>query len=300
MKTAILSDAHGNLPALKAVINDAYDAGSSEFWYLGDAVGYLPYPYQVWDELQCLNIQPESWLAGNHEWGLLGRLERQELALEGTIYSLPVYSYIAWPILTLQQKTLANQRQMLDHLGSLPVMSSPRQGIYLGHGSFNEDEATSLIREEKQPAFDQTTLDSLEQRLWTAVRYAPNSGGKPRFLALGHTHLAGIWFGVQEENDYRWRRHDKDCWQAREYDRRYPVLVNPGSVGVSRDGTGCSSYALVSWQDDADKMVECIEIRRVWYDQSDLEKVMAQNEVYKKLLDSGNWFPCRKPHDKGA
>ena len=78
MKTAILSDVHGNLPALHAVIEDAYDASVTEFWYLGDAVGYGPYPFQVWQELQQLEIANEAWLAGNHEWGLLGKLIRSD------------------------------------------------------------------------------------------------------------------------------------------------------------------------------------------------------------------------------
>lgn len=294
MKTAVLSDAHGNLPALKAVLDNAFSTGVSDFWYLGDAVGYMPYPYQVWDELQCLNIQPEAWLAGNHEWGLLGKLERKELQLEGEVYSLAMYSYIAWPILLLQQKALADQHTMLEHLASLPVMSSPRRGIYLGHGSFSKDVVTSLIREEKQPAFGQETLDQLTERAWENVRYVPESGGTPRLLCLGHTHLAGIWTGHQKEFDYRWQKHDHPVWQADSPAMITPILLNPGSVGLSRDGRGCALYAIISWQDGDCTIPQHIEIRRVPYDQTELQKKMAEIDEYKKLLTSGFWFPCRE------
>jgi hypothetical protein len=287
--TAVLSDAHGNLPALKAVIHDAYNAGASEFWYLGDAVGYLPYPYQVWDELQCLNIQPEAWLAGNHEWGLLGKLERRKLKIGDGEYTLPLYSYIAWPILQLQREALANQQTMLAHLSALPVMSSPRRGIYLGHGAFCEDETISLIREVKNPSLSKANLDKLMQQEWP-VRYASGAGGIPRLLALGHTHLPGIWFAHLEDQDFRWRPFKNLYWQPSEIVNT-PILLNPGSVGLSRDGDGCASYALIKWLSDDN--IGSIEIRRIWYDQSQLRELMEQTEEYQTLLHSGYWFECQ-------
>ncbi len=287
MKTAILSDAHSNLPALRAVIEDADNAGVTEFWYLGDAVGYGPYPFQVWQELRQLGIAPEAWLAGNHEWGLSGRLNRSELQLdEEHTFSIPYYNRVAWPILLLQRQTLENQTSMMEQLTGLPVMGSPRPGIYLGHGSFHQDELTCVVRETKTPTFNQDDLNNLTDRQWP-VRYAPRSGGRPYFLALGHTHLPGIWRGVhQSENgDIRWQGQEQQAILGNL--AANPILVNPGSVGFSRNGDGCASYALVDWDN------EQVEIRRICYSQEVLRREMQKISEYRALLDKGLLFECR-------
>jgi len=70
MRYAILSDIHGNLEALEAVM-DALSAESVEAYLsIGDVVGYGANPKE------CINIlrslEPEVLIAGNHEWGVLG------------------------------------------------------------------------------------------------------------------------------------------------------------------------------------------------------------------------------------
>jgi putative phosphoesterase len=47
LKIAVLSDVHGNLPALESVLVDAKKHGAEQIWYLGDFVGYIPYPNEV-------------------------------------------------------------------------------------------------------------------------------------------------------------------------------------------------------------------------------------------------------------
>lgn len=65
---AILSDTHGNLPALEAVIHDAKMRGCNRFISLGDVVGYYAQPGECIDLLrhqEALNI------LGNHDSYLL-------------------------------------------------------------------------------------------------------------------------------------------------------------------------------------------------------------------------------------
>lgn len=49
MKYALISDIHGNLPALKAVINDARENKVDHFIFLGDYCIGLGYPNEVVD-----------------------------------------------------------------------------------------------------------------------------------------------------------------------------------------------------------------------------------------------------------
>lgn len=61
---AILSDIHGNLPALEAVIVDAKKRGCTRFISLGDVVGYYAQPGECIDLLRSLNIPN---ILGNHD-----------------------------------------------------------------------------------------------------------------------------------------------------------------------------------------------------------------------------------------
>lgn len=64
MKVAVLSDVHGNLPALEAVLRDARRRRPNEIWNLGDLVGYGPYPEET---VQRLRDEDVVNIAGNYD-----------------------------------------------------------------------------------------------------------------------------------------------------------------------------------------------------------------------------------------
>jgi putative phosphoesterase len=64
MKLAVLSDIHGNLPALQAVLAEARDAGADLIVNLGDIVSGPLWPQQTAKYLQALALPT---IAGNHE-----------------------------------------------------------------------------------------------------------------------------------------------------------------------------------------------------------------------------------------
>ena len=70
MRIAVLSDIHGNLPALEAVLEalKPYDA----VWQLGDIVGYGPQPDEVVARLAEENA---TGVRGNHDAAALGELD---------------------------------------------------------------------------------------------------------------------------------------------------------------------------------------------------------------------------------
>jgi predicted phosphodiesterase len=70
MRIAVLSDIHGNLPALEAVLEalKPYDA----IWQLGDIVGYGPQPDEVVARLAEENA---TGVRGNHDAAALGELD---------------------------------------------------------------------------------------------------------------------------------------------------------------------------------------------------------------------------------
>lgn len=56
MRFAILADIHANLPALRAVLDDAVSLGCDAIWCLGDVVGRGPHPDEVVTELRALQV----------------------------------------------------------------------------------------------------------------------------------------------------------------------------------------------------------------------------------------------------
>ena len=70
MRIAVLSDIHGNLPALEAVLAalKPYDA----IWQLGDVVGYGPQPDEV---VARLVEEGAIGVRGNHDAAAIGQLE---------------------------------------------------------------------------------------------------------------------------------------------------------------------------------------------------------------------------------
>ena len=73
MRIAVVSDIHGNLVALRAVLDHA---GSVEaVWCLGDTVGYGPEPDACVHELRA---REHLAVAGNHDWAAVGKIGTEE------------------------------------------------------------------------------------------------------------------------------------------------------------------------------------------------------------------------------
>ena len=140
MRIAVLSDIHGNLPALEAVLEalKPYDA----LWQLGDVVGYGPQPNEVVARLAQENA---TGVRGNHDAAALGDLETDSfnddarIAVEWTAGQLSGTTR-AW-LATLPQRSI-----------SLPftlVHGSPRDPTW-------EYIFTSSVARANLPAFETT------------------------------------------------------------------------------------------------------------------------------------------------
>jgi putative phosphoesterase len=69
MKTAFISDIHGNYEALKAVLAEIDQLGIEHVVCAGDIVGYYSQVNECCDELRSRKIQS---VMGNHDWYLAG------------------------------------------------------------------------------------------------------------------------------------------------------------------------------------------------------------------------------------
>jgi putative phosphoesterase len=80
MLIAFISDIHGNMPALEAVVADAKTRGASRLICVGDIVGYGPFPNEV---CHFLEEQRITTIIGNYDQKVLEVADRGPTAAAG-------------------------------------------------------------------------------------------------------------------------------------------------------------------------------------------------------------------------
>jgi putative phosphoesterase len=128
MRIAVIADLHANLPALRAVLDDAAKIGCEAVFCVGDVVGRGPHPNEVVDELRRLEIQT---VQGN--WDEAVGMDREQ---PGSAWSSPEseaagLASLAW---TAERITDAN-RAWLRNLPTTLRVNIEGRSIFLFHGS---------------------------------------------------------------------------------------------------------------------------------------------------------------------
>jgi len=72
---ALISDIHGNLPALEAVMSDMQRHDAEVVWNLGDMLGYAPFPNEVLDTLRAAEAIS---IIGNYDQKVLAFAEKRK------------------------------------------------------------------------------------------------------------------------------------------------------------------------------------------------------------------------------
>jgi predicted phosphodiesterase len=249
-KIAVISDIHGNLPALEAALAAIRSEGISEVVCLGDVVGYGADPgrclERVWDACTVL-------VRGNHEEALLNPAAARSFN--------PVARFaIEWT------------RRIVDwdHLGMASAMRPMFEGgdrLLLVHDSPVPTPRGGYLHDARDAALAFRGFDS-------------------RVCVVGHTHVpagfvvngisAGDKIGADDVETIA--LSDGEDWS---WPRDGRAILNPGSVGQPRDGDPRASFAVI----DLDR--ETFGLRRVEYDiaraQDDLRRVGLPSPLVDRL-----------------
>lgn len=205
---AIISDIHGNMEALQAVLADIRSQGIETIYCLGDIVGYGPNPRE------CIDLVRENCAAtllGNHDQGALFDPEGFNAGAERAIF---------WTRQVLESGPGAEERW--EFLGELPrVIKEP--GLLFVHGSARNPLNEYVFPED---IYNQRKME----RIFALVE---------KNCFQGHTHIPGVFteemnFLTPEEVNFEYRLGDQKN------------LINVGSVGQPRNGVPQSSYVILN------------------------------------------------------
>jgi predicted phosphodiesterase len=197
VRYGVISDVHGNLHALRAVVHDLRAQGVDAWLSLGDLIGYGPQPNECVElvaELDAISV------AGNHELIVLGEIE-------GASSSERAHRSHLWTRHVLGADSLA-------YLRRLPRRAEV-DGIVLTHGSLDDPEEYVRTPARAAAQLEQLAVEQPEARLLlvgnTHVQQLHSesrgqlslASGSPVQLDLGHRHLANPG-SVGQSRQWEW------------------------------------------------------------------------------------------------
>ena len=254
MRFAIISDIHANWEALTAVLEEIDNAKVDQTICLGDLVGYYANPNEC---LQIIRQRKMTCIAGNHDRVAAG-------IKEPTWFGPAAKQAIYW---TRKHLTEDNRR----FLERLPITEFIDHRFLVVHASLTPEPNEDIYVNSK---------DVLRDCFKRLIQFSPALN----VCFFGHTHRSvayeskGGVISMLESPKVR-------------LDRNAHYLINPGSVGQSRDHDPRAAFLIF------DSEEETIEFRRVAYDVTSCWRKAAEaGLLYRQGLLSrlDNWVETCK------
>lgn len=242
MRYLIISDIHSNSTALETALAAA-EGKWDKAVCLGDLVGYGPDPNEVIDRVRSLGAVT---IRGNHDKAVAGIDDVED-------FNPIARAAVLW---TRQQLTAANR----EYLENLPKGPQTVDGFSTVHGSvYDEDEYVF------SPSL---AIDALTNSL-TPVTF------------FGHTHIQGGFALRDGQQDVQVLHATPAAGRESvtvKIEAGTKYLLNPGSIGQSRDGDSRAGFAI------ADLDQRSVEFWRVSYDIERVQERMAQAGLPEPLI----------------
>ncbi len=211
MRTALISDVHGNLEALQVVLDDIDKRQVDRIVCLGDIIGYGPNPCECLDMVMA---RCDYSILGNHDFAAI---------YEPTNFNVAAEQASFW---TRRQIELdpddVKRKARIDFLGKLAVRKWEGDVLYV-HASPRKPINEYIFPDDVHHATNKmkSIFDCIETRCF-----------------VGHTHMQGVFTDEPDfyppaelGGSYTWKAGKK-------------AIINPGSVGQPRDHDPRAAYAI--------------------------------------------------------
>jgi len=216
VKRAIISDIHGNLEALTAVLKDIDLQRVDAIYCLGDVVGYGPNPCEC---VKLVKKRANMVLLGNHDQGAL---------FDPDGFNVGAERAIRWTRQQLEQhdRIVRNPNDHLtDYLGELPRARTEDDLLFV-HGSAR--------RPLDEYVFPEDIYNPLKmEHIFELFK---------RYCFQGHTHIPGIFTTAPEFISPMVAKAAQEQRLELPDDK---AMINVGSVGQPRDGDPRACYAIL-------------------------------------------------------
>lgn len=210
MKRALISDIHGNLEALEAVLREIRNQGVDEIWCIGDIVGYGPEPAACTDLVRrnCSLV-----LMGNHDWAVLN-----SPVGFNTLATAMIYKTKEWMRIT--DESTDEDKERWNFLSQLPL-SAESDGTFLVHASPRYELSEYILPSDvsHEPEKFEDIFSMID-----------------RLCVVGHSHVP---CSITEDLELTLIRQDSYTIELDERQR----IINVGSVGQPRDGDNRACFA---------------------------------------------------------
>lgn len=247
MRYAVLSDIHSDIEALNAVLPVIEAQQIDKMVCLGDMVGYYTNPNEC---LEIIEDREMLCISGNHDRGAVG-LKDISRFWRGARLAMP------WT----QKRLTLKSRLFLE---TLPLTRTIDDSFLMVHSSLDPDpNADFYIRSEEDTRL---TFNALEKQ-----------PSRAKICFFGHTHHPVVY-------EYNQGIIRKITETTTSLNPGCSYLINPGSVGQSRDVDERASFLIY----DTERTT--ISFFRVAYDKpACLQKAKAAGILYTESVLSKQW-----------
>lgn len=262
MKYAIIADIHSNLEALTSVFERIDALGVDEVICLGDLVGYHANPNEC---VMLIRDRGVRCITGNHDRAAAGLKEPDS-------FGEAARRAILWT----RRELTGDSVRFLKELPVFEVIGQSMLIVHAGVHPYPNEDVRMNSSGEVSKSFEAMT------------RIFPEA----RVCFVGHAHRPLVYqhrdSTLSKVNGHNPPAEKSEHWLTLESSARY--LVNPGSVGQSRDGDPRAAFLVY------DDLEQTLRFHRVEYDwELCYQKAEQAGLMYKetRLRKSVNWITAR-------
>ena len=252
MRCALVSDIHGNIYALDAVLKDAISQNIDRIIFLGDYCVGIPAPNKSIESMRRIEL-PAHYIEGNEDEGLLNLSKQSAISLTDGQFAMTYWTY--------NELSDNNIDFLMGLQKTMRIFSETSTSIHAFHkpdmffrGTFVTTlEARQYYTDVKAGKYTNQTFLSFVQH--SLISDAPLlkmlDALSDGVYAFGHSHIQ---------------------WSCAVGNK---LLISPGSCGAPLDLQPGAPYAVLEYSDRKWN----VELRRIQYDTDNVIKLIADSRL---------------------
>jgi predicted phosphodiesterase len=254
MKYAIISDVHGNYPALAAVLKDAEQAKVDKYIFVGDYATDMPYPNEV---VEAIKICKNSYVIHGNGEDYFSNISTQDESM----WTDGQFSVLYWSYKTLSKEN----RDYLMHLPQQINFSEGNRNVYVAHSS------ADFIGKAEHKEFSSSKV---------AMKYSSKQFSRDILLNDIHRYLSSDnefqeHLDAMSDGIYIFG-HTHIQWHVQFKNK---IFINAGSCGEALDFSVMGApYTILKVEADSIKVDE----RHVYYDRNALITAFKASSLYSQ------------------